>query len=565
MFGRKLITAGCAGEDGRTFSVCALLLTQSMQTSLPISPGNPLRNVTGLARQISLPGEHAPLRFPSFPALERTAIMGFNSPSTLSVPAATNTAITVFRQATYPVWADQPVQMVYAVDYASITTPTYAGITETVTYPMRPALYSWTSKDRATASPVKGTLVGISGTPSAALGQPISPILGADRGLPGAEFTFVPQNASFGIAVTAITPFDGAFIANITLEWWSSPGESYTTTSTLTVVPNQQGGFTTWGTVLQGQWIRPIAVSFGFSNANTRIINNVVATMVVYTGTASYSINGDSGTVTVTPSTATCHVPLVYPVEFQNSALPWYATRVTAAALLGTNVTQVLNKGGTVLGGRVSPAVQNAWSVSYSYINGLHPAEKAYLPLETGLYTYCPPSTDLVFFGDYTVNSSYVHSAAPLFLLSNDSMYNKIFLNAPVACSMACTCTWHIEFRTSSALFQVGLSGMTLEALHQAQLVLAESGFFFENVEHKQLLGKVVSLAKKYVPEAVSVINPSAGKMLQSIVSRMSAGKKVVPPKNGPSKPPTTTAKASGIVTAKDGKTKKKKGKSKKK
>lgn len=521
----------------------------SMQSSLPISPGNPLRNVTGLARQISLPGEHAPLRYPSFPALERTAVMGFNAPATLNVPATTNTAITVFRQATYPVWADQTMQCAYVADYRTVSASA-SNVADTVSYPMRSQLYGWASSDRAANT---GTLVGVSGTPSSTQGQPTYPILGADRGLPGPEFVFVPSGATLAFVVTAEASFAGAYSIDVNTEWWSSPGESaQPAATTLYTTSGQRGTFGSWGTVLQGQWVRPTSIAIAFATGQTLVISQLTVTLAVFTGTAIYAGSAaNSGTLSVSPATAVCHMPLVAPIEFLNSALPWYASRVTAAALLGTNVTQVLNKGGTVLGGRVSPAVQNAWTVSYSYINGLHPAEKAYLPLETGVYTYCPPSTDLVFFGDYTSNTAFA-KVAPLFLLSNDALYNKIFLNAPVACAMACTCTWHIEFRTTSSLFQVGLSGMTLEALHQAQLVLAESGFFFENVEHKQLLSRVVSLAKKYVPDAVSVINPSAGKMLQSIVSRMSnKGKKTVTPKPGPSKPKTTSAKASGITPSK--------------
>lgn len=243
------------------------------------------------------------------------------------------------------------------------------------------------------------------------------------------------------------------------------------------------------------------------------------------------------------------HMPLVEPVEFANSALPWNATRVTAAAFLGTNVTQVLNKSGTVLGGRLSPAVVDAWRCTAQNITNLHPAEKAYLPLETGVYTYCPPSTDLVFFTDYsrsTVQASTHGGLIPIFSLENDSMYNKMFLTPAGADeALACTVTWHIEFRTSSALFQVGLSAMTLESLHTAQLILAAHGFFFENPEHKGMLNRIIALAKQFAPAAVSMIHPMAGKALEYVAGRY--GKQVTP-KAGPSKPPTTSAAKSGIV-----------------
>jgi hypothetical protein len=55
------------------------------------------------------------MRFPSFPALERTALMGFNQPATLVLPASTPVSMTLFRSATYPVWADQSLSLFYAM------------------------------------------------------------------------------------------------------------------------------------------------------------------------------------------------------------------------------------------------------------------------------------------------------------------------------------------------------------------------------------------------------------------------------------------------------------------
>jgi len=253
------------------------------------------------------------------------------------------------------------------------------------------------------------------------------------------------------------------------------------------------------------------------------------------------------------------HFPISWPVEFVNSQIPWSSVRTTAVAVLGTNVTQVLNKNGTILAGRLNPNLVNAWEATTQTVAGLHPAEKAYLPLETGFYTYCPPSTDLAFFADCTLNTSVGAPNAPIFNLDNDALYNKLFLATTVNSQLAITTSWHIEFRTTSSLFQVGLSAMTLESLHAAQLVLAENGFFFENPEHDTLLGKVIRTAKKYAPEVVSSMNPMAGKLLKMVVNQASKRGATVTPKPGPTKPPSTSAKSSGILGQSHTKTKKKK------
>lgn len=471
--------------------------------------------------------------------------MGFNQPSSLNLPAATDVAVTEFRQATYPCWADQTVTHFGA---ASGSYQLSFGLTpsalQDVTLVPKTALEKWTVLNQTASA----GLVGFSGvTGNITSGLPY-PIFGADKN-GGSEYIYVPTNAKLGIIFYAgsATGASGAGV-NFNIESWMSPSETVVDSKNGTaILAGNIGSYTeVAASALSGRWVRMASATVTPGAAN--FPDSWGFTLVSFSGTLSYTPSAATqGVAAMTLATAVMHLPLVYPVEFSNSALPWYATRTTASALLGTNVSQVLNKGGTILGGRVSPAVQNAWTVSKTYINGLHPAEKAYLPLETGVYTYCPPSTDLVFFSDYTLNTNYGAPAAPTFRLDNDSMYNKMFVTASgVAETLACTVSWHIEFRTSSALFQVGLSAMTLESLHQAQLVLAEAGFFFENPQHDGILNKVINLAKKYAPAAASVVqavNPVAGQILQSLISRMT-----VTPKNGPSKPPATSAKSSGIV-----------------
>lgn len=519
-----------------------------MQNVLPLTPGNPLRNVTGLARQIALPGEHAPLRFPSFPALERTAVMGFNTPVTIETTTTAPTAITVFRQAAYPVWADQTIAPFWAVDYASNTleSPASGTSSELVASTMRPNVTGWTGTGRgASNSP------GFSGT---AIPTGVNyAIMGRDSGLPGAEFMYVPNGCDLHIVISSSVNATVTLEVSLAFEEWLSPGQSANmlNVNALQIPAGQRGqSFLLIPADVVGRWWRPMSFSVEYlAGAATSTTFNVTlyCTNQPPTNVSYTSSSGNAGNVSILYTfNSRCHVPLSYPAEFRNSILPWYATRVTAAAFLGTNVTQILNKSGTVLGGRVSPAVVNAWRCDYATVNNLHPAEKAYLPLETGVYTYCPPSTDLVFFTDYTLNTSNASVAnAPVFALGNDSMYNRMFLSTPSAvAAIAGTVTWHIEFRTSSALFQIGLSAMTLESLHQAQLVLAENGFFFENPEHEKLLNKVIASAKKYAPGIVSAVNPTLGRMIQSMTDR----RRDVKPKPGPSKPAATSSGGSGMT-----------------
>jgi hypothetical protein len=189
----------------------------------------------------------------------------------------------------------------------------------------------------------------------------------------------------------------------------------------------------------------------------------------------------------------------------------------------------------------LAPQTDNPFVALESTIQVLHPAEKAYLALEMGAYTYCPPSTDMQDFWDYTVpNTAGVIN--PVYRLDNSSLVNILFFTAgSVAETIAVNADWHFEFRTTSALFQIGMSGLTLETLHQAQLSLAAVGFFFNNESHLQILKsivpRIIGFAKKYLP-AISMapgIVGTVGKaaMAAGDVFLSSRPRKALPPTSG--------------------------------
>lgn len=509
----------------------------------------------GLSKQIALPHEYSPERFPSFPALERTAVMGFNVPTTLALPANTPIKVMLSRQATYPAWAEQTFsgaayQSNFIFDQVAAPTGTTTQFAAT-----GPTLSGW----KVANTPAGTYSVGMTGVTNSFSPYPV---LGLDQGTGYVPWTWIPSNWVSEAVVGTSTPFAAQVTFAVTCEIWSSPGEGFQQFQALgtTAAGNCSTRVSLPATSGSGYWVRPRSIDISVSVASTSVAIGPTLTIFTCAGTATFSgSTSTQGTYNITPVSTTGFMPLVIPAEFANSQLPWYSTRTTAAALLGTNVSQVLNKGGTVLAGRVAPQVVNPFSVPSSYINSLHPAEKAFLPLETGVYTFAPPSTDLAEFWDYTLNTSTGALAAPLYRLDNTSLVNVMFLTATaVAEQLAVNVDWHVEFRTSSALFQIGLSPVTLETLHQAQIALATVGFFFENPEHKKILSAVIAAAKKYGPAALGVVNPTAGKVAAGAVKILSSK-----PKN---QMKSTSAAASGM-TPKQPKPKapKKKGAGKKK
>jgi hypothetical protein len=173
---------------------------------------------------------------------------------------------------------------------------------------------------------------------------------------------------------------------------------------------------------------------------------------------------------------------------------------LTAAATLFTNVTKAINKEGTILAARLNPETVNPFYFNAATFNDIHPAEKYFYGLEKGFYTYAPPSTDLTAFQDF-VSHDQSGGVSPLYRLDNNAMVNAFLFSDPDgATALAVNLDFHIEFRNSSQLWPIGLSGMTLEALHQAQLALVSAGFFLDNPDHKWILEKISQAWKMAKP-----------------------------------------------------------------
>lgn len=497
---------------------------QVSQRTSPLPPNHPVKQLMGLARQIALPHEYEPERFPSFPALERTAKLSFNQPSSFDVPSSVTRKMALFRQAAYPLWLERTItgEDTYCATY--MTASAYGGNSDrpsSHSMSFNTGLYNWQNKNTAVNGKIAIGLTGVNPNPEVFT----YPILAYDHATGPQPFVYLPLGANVMFVLRGNSLLPQRDIA-VTFEEWDGPGEVHSLALGIENVAGNIGtavsnpaGFT------QG-WFRPTVVMSAQDPGD--YLPQVFIDMLVSIGNMSYAPSiTTAGVVSVVPSTKTVFVPIAPPAEFVNSTLPWQSTRVTASAVLATNVTQVLNKGGTVLAGRMSPETVNPWEATAQNINLLHPAEKAFLPFESGLYTYCPPSTDLAIFWDYTLNNQNLASEpqyqkTPVFRLDNDAMVNYAFFTSPSNIeSVALNVDWHIEFRTSSALFDVGMSTVTLETLHQAQIVLSQVGFFFENFDHKAILNAVINAVRKYGPAVAAVFSPAVGKAADLILSRL--------------------------------------------
>jgi len=229
---------------------------------------------------------------------------------------------------------------------------------------------------------------------------------------------------------------------------------------------------------------------------------------------------GQTSSLVVFPSAgARALWPAYPPPQVTVSTAPYTSSRVTALTMLATNVSRVQIKQGTIMGARFSSLTPAFYSAVPSDVNGVHPAARYYGACENGLYLVAPPTQDSEQFVDAVmklgqvtaVTSAGIASVStnnvyyvPIVDFDTDDPFLAAFISEEVSVDetiMAITVDIHLEFRSSSPLFQVGISAVPLETYHAAQLVVAQAGYFYENPTHwRELASRIARLAGQVLP-----------------------------------------------------------------
>lgn len=444
-----------------------------------------LKSLDQLAKTIALPGDYSPVRLPTFPALERTSVLQLNATTTVVIPA-TETRAMLVKQGCSPLW----------YDFVSSATTQYTWAT---LYDLGPQINTMAASSeyvipdgtctRFTSGniPKVGTMIAtenFSTLPGAI------PIGVDDRKRP---WTYLPAGYDaqvvFDCGTTAPTPGAQMLVTFEILE----PSYNVTAqTVTLTAADNVYAGVLIAGTT---RWVRPVAITMVTAFTSTYQVLYVLVASDATFSTASKTLTAGSTVLRAL-------LPAVLTPGIETSTVPWEGARVTAASALFTNVTKALNKEGTVLGGRLLPANVNYFDVTAASFSQLHPTEKYFYGLEEGCYTYLAPATDQTEFRDYVISfydnvsvavpDKFADRTYPAYNIDQRAPVNMfVFSDPDGGTSLAVNVDWHVEFRNNSVLWPVGISGITLEALHQAQLALVSAGFFFNNVDHKSILNWV--------------------------------------------------------------------------
>jgi hypothetical protein len=452
-----------------------------------------------------MPGDNNPVRLPTFPSIERTSVLAFNATDTISVGTLAQPAVprrgALFKHSVSPLWLDILDVTPYAWG-ATWRQESQGTLNEgSRNYDEKP-------EKLLSGNGVYDTLL------LSLFSNPGVTPMGEYDGYP---MLYVQGGSKLLLSVDSSG--SNQAIASLHLEGRTIGGELITKDVQLGKTANTGTPLVGYTTMGQTCFLRPIRLEA--PNANTGY--TFAATLIATNMTADPVFTGSNE---CTPGVGTpprsVLFPLVKAPASQVSPIPFTNTRTTAAAVLFTNVTKALNKEGTVLAGRFNPAVTNPFDVSASSYVELLPTEKYFYGMENGFYTYAAMSDTTDHFREdiFQVTVGAVNPTpvnVPVVHLADNSLINVFLFSDPDGqTNLAVNVDWHIEYRNTSVLWPSAISTVSLETVHQLQLVLLQTGFFFENDNHRPWLRKLTS--------ALSMIRPYASAALKGAMATVPGG-----------------------------------------
>lgn len=470
-----------------------------------------------LAKTIALPEDYPPHRMPTFPALERTAVMSFMDTSVLPVAGGTSTPLALFRSPTYPLWApgSMPGSM-YSMAGRAI------GITAgTENVPVFNELGTITAGTGMTSRPhlyplvrhgndlfyCLGMRTATTGTDQMVFGVQFDNMIGgfaSNNGLIG-EFEMIDANgerySTNGVFSSPV--LGGGDPATTVFTSWQPPSGVFAIRLlNLTATAGPSG-------LNCGPWwagITPSHVAYGLTKPSSVVVPRLF--------------------------------PLTEPPELAVTNLPYQSVRATATSVLLSNVTAVMKKEGTATAARLQIGALGALDpTAWGSFGRIHPKDRYFAALEHGVYSYTLPDAQSEIFQDAVIGQGQLSQQGQtwpnrgVFTIDGSAFVNCIILtdlDAGTANSdtsqFAVRLIRHIEFRTSSRLFQTSFSKVSLDSYHLAQMALADIGCFTENPIHPALIGSMVMkaarLAWPHVKPVVHNLAVTAGNKAAGAVAK---------------------------------------------
>lgn len=454
-----------------------------------------------LATMFALPHEVKPIRLPTIPAV-MTGTVDLMSDDTRSVSSSAAKRYALCRDACFPLWSDRIVLACGGIRSTGVDIGTEIGTVLQI-----PPLDTKFSAGRV----VDGVIL-----PQLEF-EDLAVVLGRDDN----TVLYIPSGSYVQLVVETGAAVAVASRLQVTLRSYLN-GDWVHSTVTLVPSANQfiycgNAGFvaTTAGSLDAG--INPV----GFTQVVSARVSTAVATAAV---NCNFKF-GWSTSTNVIPAPPDpdeellIFIPSFVPPEFRNSTLPYKRTRANATAMLATNVTPVLQKEGTILAARLQVSTVDMFAFAASNINSSHPSQRYFGALEAGVYTFTGPTAQIDTLDDCVGKATI---EVPTFDYMADPLYNAIIFNdldSTTPTTLAISLYTHLEFACTSSLFQIAVSGMSIETLHQAEVKLLRIGYFHENPKH----------VKGIADQLMAVIRRPARAMAQKDMVKQS--RRPAPPK----------------------------------
>ncbi len=445
--------------------------------------GTPLSatSMPNLAKALMLPGESPPFRVPTYPNVEKTALLQFRTTATVPTVTASGSmsGVLIMPSPVVPVWATRLLNTVL-VEYAASALPVPGAV---ATYLDIVTSGAW--------KPYAAT-VGIGTLPIYTRGLPFG-VIAEDR------FVYCPPDSKIFVNVTfsGVTGGSGSLVCKL-LSW---DGGEYLTTSTITLNATGTAGVYLGYLSEQNQvgvFHRIDFVEASGTYSYTGTATAVTATMGWMTG----------GTYTAPSGTLAAMLPLSVPPQTGVSTVQFKDTRLNALSVLCTNTTKVLYKEGTVNASRQDlrqTSAQAVWRMQDDVHTSVHPSLRYFGPLEHGLYSYYPPIAEQNNYRDHLFGSN----AYPLLYLREIPVVQiGAFYDPDDGTNISLTADWHVEFRTTSTLFNLATCANSLDQYHLAVTAVSRCPPFTQNWVH---VPAILAFLRTYGPRALKAAAYLAG------------------------------------------------------
>lgn len=461
---------------------------------------------SALAQVMAVPNLHKPVRLPTFPALERTAVLSFTDTSALGVPGGKSSPAVLVKDPAYPLWTQQVFPAIaesmwgsYERTQAPTTIPVLGARPLTVPFPPAPRNCG---AFLTTSTPV-----------------PLVRHLGNIYWCLGGETTTGELAYRPAVEVELV---DADEVVSMTVFWefLSADGE----------VRVEEEFFSGAASYLHPTAVSSLGVS-DFAVRPTSILLRTKLDNAVSLIRAGLTTTSASGTLSeyelVSPNARPVAVSRLYPYtrtpeEYQSVC--WENTRATAVACLFKNVTSVMNKEGTVQAARVPKRTFPLLRPLGWNFGSVHPRDRYFGALENGFYAYTLSDASSEVFRDCADQSVGTGPLPATFfdfgLIEYGTVISFEDLDVGSASTLAVTLDRHIEFRTTSRLFPTDFSKLRLEEYHSSQMALADMGTMFENPTHLAAIARMAMTAAKAAwpmvrPMVISAASNLAGKVLK--------------------------------------------------